>query len=138
MSGLYEPIKPKSANHLQVPTIVHLPLYSPFLWTQQTMFDGWDAHPMPMGDSWSWFLCYISCCFEKKMDRIDWTPNKNPWGKPSTGPIHCPPTTLFSILMNPTNNVWWMRCPSNAHGSQLELGSLLLWLLIPNKCTGLE
>jgi hypothetical protein len=30
-----------------------------------------------------------------------------------------------------------MRCPSNAHGSQLGLVSWLLGLLIPKKCTGL-
>jgi hypothetical protein len=35
--------------------------------------------------------------------------------------------------MTPTNNVWWMRCPSNAHGNQLGLVSWLLGLLIPKK-----
>jgi hypothetical protein len=121
-------VKPSTA----VPTTVHLPLYSPFLWTQQTMFDGWDAHPMPMGFSWGWFLGYCGC-WSQKMYRIGVSPSQNPWGKPCTGPNHCPPTTLFSILMTPTNNVWWMRCPSNASESHLELVSWLLRLLIPKK-----
>jgi hypothetical protein len=59
------------ANHLQVPSIVHLPLYSPFLWPQQTMFDGWDAHPMPMGVSWSWVLCYCGCWSQTNVQ--DWS-----------------------------------------------------------------
>jgi hypothetical protein len=35
--------------------------------------------------------------------------------------------TAFPIHMDPTNNVWWMRCLSNAHGNQMEL---IIWMLV--------
>jgi hypothetical protein len=57
----------------------------------------------------------------KKKIRIKAKQNQNPWDRPFACPYQCPSITAFPVHMDPTNNVWWMRCIFNAHGSQIML-----------------
>jgi hypothetical protein len=92
------------------------------------------SHPMDPTNNVSWMRC-LSNAHGSQMELFFrlailrcWKehqffakPSQNPWVRLTACPNQCPSTTAFPIHMDPTNNVWWMRCLSNAHGSQIML-----------------
>jgi hypothetical protein len=83
-------------DFLHSPTNVLLPQHFPSIWTQQTMFDWWDAYSISMGARWSCFLGFWSWDVGKKI-RIEAKPSWNQWDRLSACPYQCPSTTAFLI-----------------------------------------
>jgi hypothetical protein len=118
----------KTPTNVPLPTTAFLPIYmnpTNNVWLMRCQLNA-------QGVRWSCFFWLVHL-WKVRQARIISSPSLNPRDRSSACLNQCLSTTAFPIHMDSTNNVWLMRCVFNAHGSHMELFSL-----IDNVCQKLD